>query len=361
MYTGGRHRSAGRPAPDAGREASGARMNAAEGHADPALQFAHHERVDRTTLTDAVRRRARALGFHAAGFAPAGHADPAARLRAWLDKGYAGSMDYMARTVAEREDPRRIVPGARSVVALAMSYYHPEARPTEPLKVSRYAVSDDYHTVLRKKARKLRRFILEHRPGAVVKPTVDTSPVLEREWARRAGVAWIGKSTMAIHPRLGTYTFLSTLVTTVDFAYDTPLPDRCGSCTRCLQACPTQAFTGPYVLDATRCITFWNVETREDFGDRAPDLHGWVAGCDICQEVCPWNKFARESEEPRLHPRPALTAPSPRIFADEDAHDALADVLRGTALQRTGARAIRRNARRILGRTPEPAESRRDP
>lgn len=298
--------------------------------------------------TARIRARARELGFQAVGFARAEPADPGGHLRAWLERGAAGSMEYMARTAEERADPRRYVEGARSVVALAISYYRGDYRPEGSLKVSRYAVTDDYHGIIKKKVRKLRNTLLELDPGARVAPTVDTSPVLEREWAQRAGIAWIGKSTMAIGRELGTYTFLASLVTTTEFIYDAPHDNYCGSCTACLDACPTQAFDAAYQLDARRCITYWNVEERGELTAATPDFHGWVAGCDVCQEVCPWNKFARESEEPRFLPRPALTHPDRAVFTEADQQPELEKTLQGTPLQRTGAPALRRNALHIL-------------
>lgn len=307
--------------------------------------------MNRADRTRAIRDRALELGFHKVGFARADHADPQGRLRAWLDRGFGADLEYMARTAAERADPRALVEGARSVIALAISYYRPEVQPSGPLKVSRYASSDDYHVVIRKKVRKLRKAILEIDPEARVHPAVDTSPVLERAWAERAGIAWIGKSTMAIAPDLGTYTFLATLVTTTELEYDEPHADRCGSCTACLDACPTGAFAGPYQLDARRCITYWNVETRAPFDLQTPDLHGWVAGCDVCQEVCPWNKFALPSSELRFAPRPELVHPDPATFVEDPQLDALERAIRGTALQRTGAAAIRRNALQIMEKT----------
>lgn len=303
---------------------------------------------DPRAAADQIRAWAHELGFQAAGFAKADLADPDGHLRAWLAAGYAGSMDYMQNSADARADPRRIVEGARSVVALMMSYRRPGPEPAPPLKVSRYAMSDDYHTVIRKRARRLRSRILREWPGHVVKPTVDTSPVLERAWAARAGIGWIAKSTMAISPRLGTYTFLATLITTLELAPDDPLPDRCGSCTACLDACPTDAFVGPRQLDATKCIAYWTVETRAPFPPEAVDLFGWVAGCDVCQEVCPWNKFGVETEEPRFAARPDLARPDPEVFTEEARDDALAATLKGTPLQRTGSAALRRSARRIL-------------
>lgn len=305
-------------------------------------------------LTAAVRARALELGFHAVGFARADLADPEGRLRAWLDRGHAAGLTYMAAQVAERVDPAVLLPGARSVVALSISYHRPEVVPRGPLKVSRYAVSDDYHIVVRKKVRKLRRLIVQLDETARVFPEVDTGPVMERAWAERAGIAWIGKSAMAIHPRLGTYTFLAALITTAELTYDAPIPDRCGSCTACLDACPTGAFVGPKQLDARRCITYWNVEERAAFTAETPSLHGWLAGCDVCQEVCPWNKFARTSTEPRLAPRPGLAAPDPEVFTRPERRAELEVLLRGTALAHTGAEAISRNARVILGVPEEP-------
>ena len=312
-------------------------------------------------LTRAVRQRAHELGFHKVGFAPAGAVDPEDRLRAWLDRGFAAGMDYMARTQAERADVRRVLPGARSVIALAVSYYRPEVQPKGELKVSRYAVSEDYHKVIRKRIRKLRKFILEQAPQAKVKPCVDTSPVLERAWAQRAGVAWIGKSTMAIAQDLGTYTFLATLITDQELEYGRPHTDRCGSCTRCLVACPTDAFAGPYQLDARKCITYWTVEHRAPLMKLgladAPELHGWVAGCDVCQQVCPWNKFARPADPGAYEPRPGLTDPDVEMFTRQDLDGPLGELLRGTALQRTGSAAIRRNARHTMGLADEEAAS----
>ena len=293
--------------------------------------------------TLAVRRRARELGFDQIGFAAADHADPEHRLRTWLARGFGAGMGYLGETAAEREDPRRIVPGAKTVIALAISYYTRDALPDPSLKISRYAMIDDYHGMLKKRVRKLRKLILELVPGALVKPAVDTSPVLERAWAERAGVAWIGKSTMAIAQDLGTYTFLASLITTAEFELDDPHPNRCGTCTRCLDACPTGAFAGPYQLDANKCITYWTIEHRGELTEATPDLHGWVAGCDVCQEVCPWNKFARETTEPRWVPRPELASPD-RSKWDDASY--VAQAIQGTPLTRPGAEMLVKLARR---------------
>lgn len=288
------------------------------------------------------------MGFQKVGVAAVGEPDAhEARLRAWLARGLHGPLDYMERTEQERQDILQVMPSARSVIALAMSYYRPEYRPEPPLRVSRYAVGQDYHGLIRKRIRKLRRRILEWAPAARVKPTVDTSPILERAWAERSGLSWTGKSCMAIAPDLGTYFFLATLVTDLQFETGEPIPDRCGSCTRCLDACPTAAFEAPGVLDARRCITTWNVEARNVAGEELPDLHGWLVGCDVCQEVCPWNKFAVSTSEPAFLPRPGWAHVAPEALEDSAS---VSHRIRGTAVQRTGAEAIQRNARVILGK-----------
>lgn len=308
--------------------------------------------IVRRTQSEHIKAAARALGFDAVGIAEAGPADPDEHFLHWLEAGYSAGMTYMARAVDERRDPRRYVVGARSVVVVAASYYAPDAEPAPPLKVSRYCQGDDYHRWMKKKLRRLRRDLLELAPDADAAPVVDTSPVLERYWAHRAGVAWTGKSTMAVSTTLGTYTFLGCVITTLDLEPDRAHPDRCGSCSRCLHACPTGAFVGPRRLDARRCITYWNVEHRAPLPPSAPDLHGWVAGCDVCQQVCPWNKFARPpaTANARARPRPELLRPDVDLWTDPgpDAERRLEAIIQGTALQRTGAAHLRRNARRIV-------------
>jgi epoxyqueuosine reductase len=290
--------------------------------------------------TEAIRARAKELGFDGVGFARAEPADPDRRLRAWLARGFDAGMSYMAEDAAGREDPRKVVPGARSVIALSISYYSEAGVPDPNVKVSRYAMIDDYHGMLQRRVRKLRRRILQLDPSARVHPSVDTSAVMERAWAERSGIAWVGKSTMAIAQDLGTYTFLATLITTMELEYGEPHPDRCGSCTRCLDACPTDAFAGPYELDARKCISYWTIEHRGDFDATTPDLHGWIGGCDVCQEVCPWNKFAKPTAERRWAPRAELLHPN---LEDEASVER---AIRGTPLVRPGVEGVERNLRR---------------
>ncbi|MBK8012404.1 MAG: tRNA epoxyqueuosine(34) reductase QueG [Deltaproteobacteria bacterium] len=329
--------------------------------------------MDIHAQTRAVRQAALDLGFDRVGFARAAHMDPDQRLRRWLDHGFAAEMHYMHRTADVRVDPRRLLPGARSVVALMVSYDDGRrtpvaspsldraagAAPSPPFKVSRYVTTRDYHRVIQKLLRKLRRRILEIVPDAKVHPSVDTSPVMERAWAERAGIAWIGKSTMAINPTLGTYTFLASLVTDLEFVYDDPHPDRCGHCTRCLSACPTDAFRAPYTLDARRCIGYWTVEKHEGFNETTPEFHEWVAGCDICQEVCPWNKFSQPPSHEGLRRATHLAALAARDWLEPSPQGVLEAAIQGTALQRTGAERLRNNATRIAAKSrTRPADDR---
>lgn len=303
----------------------------------------------RTAWTRAIKAEAARLGFDAVGVAPAGSADPDGHLRAWLDRGFGADMAYLADNAEVRADIRRYVTGAESVIALAMSYWSGPDAPREPgaAGIARYARMTDYHDVIRRKLRTLRRFMLRLDPGARVGPSIDFAPVLERAWAARAGIAWIGKSSMALSRELGTYTFLATVSTTTVLDYDAPAVDHCGTCTACLDACPTQAFVAPYVLDARRCITYWTIEHEGEPPPEAPDPHGWAAGCDVCQEVCPWNKFATPTREPRFAPAPSLIAPPlARLVATAPDPELDGAVERGP-LSRIGREGLRRNALRV--------------
>lgn len=300
-------------------------------------------------LTERLRERAFELGFDQFGVAPAEHADPENRLGAWLQQGFAAGMGYMHQNQADRQDPRVRMPEARSVIALTTSYHHPRPPSESPLKVARYCQGADYHRVLKRRLQKLRKSLLSWVPEAKAYPTVDTSPVMESVWAERAGLVWIGKSTLAISKTYGSYTFLSTLTTDVDLTITAHrLPDGCKSCTRCLDACPTHALVAPYQLDASRCISYWTLERPELSLNQAPPTHGWVAGCDICQEVCPYNRRTQSSREARFLPRDSLAAIDPALFLDASREAELTAAIQGTAIQRNGPEKLRENARKAM-------------
>ncbi len=299
-----------------------------------------------------IRAQAFGLGFDLVGFAALGPADTAPHLHAWLDAGHHGEMTYLATGAVLRDDTTRPEPGMRSAIVVALDYGG--RAPSGP--VARYARGDDYHELLRNKLRALHDWLSTELGAPVAaRPYVDTGPILERDLARRAGLGWFGKNTMLIHPRLGSFFFIGALFVGLDLPPDAPFSEtHCGRCTRCLDACPTDAFVAPRVLDARRCLSYLTIEHRSDIPEPFhAALREQLYGCDICQDVCPWNqKFARAAQETAFAPRP--------FVADKDARTLAADVLaltpaeyadafRGTAMKRAKLAGWQRNARIVLG------------
>ena len=308
-------------------------------------------------LTQAVKARALEVGFDRVAVGPAGPAEHAARFDAWLDAGYAGGMDYLARTRVERGDPERLLPGCRSVVALALAYGPREDDPSWRA-VSRYARGRDYHDLIRPRLTAVVDYLREAGgPAIASRAAVDTSAVLERDLAARAGLGWIGKNTNLIAVGGGSYFFIGTVLTTAALVADGPATDHCGTCTACLDACPTQAFVGPWVLDARRCLAYLTIEHRGDVADEwKPEMRDWLFGCDVCQEVCPWNRKAPPAREPALAPSAPLPSLEALLEMDEAAFRAR---FRGSAMSRTRRAGLARNAALLLGnrgdRAAEPA------
>jgi epoxyqueuosine reductase len=302
-----------------------------------------------------VKQRALELGFDAVGIAPLERNAHAAELDRWLAAGYAGTMAYLHRQAAARKDPSRIMPTARAAVVTLTNYFHGWPGPASA-RVAQYARSGDYHAVLGRRLERLAVALAEIVPGTTTRCYVDAGPVPERELAQRAGLGWTGKNMMLIHPGIGSFTFIGVVLTDADLAPDLPFEaDRCGSCRRCLDACPTAAFVGPRLLDARRCISYLTIEHRAAFSDGERELVGdWLFGCDECQDVCPWNvKFAAATRDPELAERPELAAPD------------LAALLAGTPetferrfgdtpFERPGAAGMRRNAAAVLANAGVP-------
>jgi epoxyqueuosine reductase len=299
------------------------------------------------TLTESVKSRARELGFIACGIThpgPTAHGD---RLDRWLAQGYAGTMRYLHRQAKRRKDPRLIAPAARAVVVVLDNYYTAdEEADRAPPRIAKYARGEDYHRTTQRRLRDLAEFLRAN--GARLSRTyADAGPVPERELAQRAGLGWIGKNTMLIRPDAGSFFFIGSVFTDLALEVDPPFElDRCGSCTRCLDACPTGAFVEPRLLDATRCISYLTIEQRGPIPEGlAERFEGYAFGCDICNDVCPWNeRFARPTTVAEFRPRSLLARAGRDHFesmTDEEFDREFGD----TPLERPGLQGMRRNFR----------------
>lgn len=288
-----------------------------------------------------IERQAYALGFDLVGIASLGPVATAAHFDDWIARGCEGEMGYMARDPHLRRDTRLPHPGAASAVVVAMDYGGRE--PSGP--VARYARGDDYHELMKERLRNLHTWLAAEVGHEVdARPYVDTAPILERDLARRAGLGWFGKNTNLINPQRGSFFFIGSLFVALDLQPSAPFEaDRCGSCTRCLDACPTDAFDGPRRLDARRCISYLTIEHRDAIPEGLRPLMGELLyGCDICQEVCPWNQAVAVSSDRAWQPRPAFDRPRLRTLAALS-DDELRRDLRGSAMKRTGVKGLRRN------------------
>jgi len=293
-----------------------------------------------------VKRRATGLGFDAVGITTLEPNAHAGELERWLEAGYAGTMTYLRRQAEKRKEPARIMPEARVAVVTLTNYYHGTARHG----VAQYAWSADYHDVLGARLERLADAIREVTPGASTRCYVDAGPIPERELAQRAGLGWIGKNMMLIRPEIGSFTFIGVVLTDADLAPDLPFAaDRCGTCRRCLDACPTGAFPEPHVLDARRCISYLTIEHRGAFNaQQRGDVGEWAFGCDVCQDVCPWNvNFAQATTDSGLAPRPDVQAPDLAALLAMDG-DGFARRYGDTPFARPGLAGMRRNAAAVL-------------
>jgi epoxyqueuosine reductase len=311
-----------------------------------------------TSLTDALKTEARRLGFDVAGACPAVAPGGIDRFHEWLESGYAGQMHYLADRAEAYGHPRHILDGARSILMLAMVYRTVE--PAEPRagegRLSRYAWGQDYHELIRDRLNRLADFLQDQAPGATVRGVVDTAPLLEREFAQLAGLGWIGKNTLLLNKQLGSWFFLAALLTDLELDYDAPHEtDHCGTCRACLDACPTNAFVEPYLLDARRCISYLTIELRESIpADLRGGIGDWLFGCDVCQDVCPWNHRAPATAEPTFAPdESANPIALAALFALDD--EGFRERFRHTPLWRAKRRGLLRNAAIVLGNRPDPA------
>lgn len=309
--------------------------------ASPHLPSASPELTRRAAL---IKGWATELGFLACGISRAEFLeDEAPRLESWLNRNLHGRMSYMANHFDKRLDPRKLVDGARSVVSLLLNYYPPDdaRQPAEAPQVSKYAYGRDYHFVIKDKLHALLARMQAEIGEVGGRVFVDSAPVMDKAWAKRAGLGWMGRSTNLITPRVGSFYFIAELILDLDIEPDPgPLPDYCGSCTRCVDACPTDALSVPYEVDATRCISYLTIELRDRLpAEYAGKLAGWAFGCDICQDVCPWNRFARPHQEPQFLPHPKLPEMNAADW-QEITQELFRELFRDSAVQRAGYRKV---------------------
>lgn len=310
------------------------------------------------SLTGRLKAKAHELGFELVGIAPAREPAGLARFLDWLEQGYAGQMQYLERSAEARTTPESILSGARSLVMLGISYHQPALRqdqsPAMHGKVAAYAHGSDYHELLWGKLNELRDWLAEAAPGAVSRGVTDTAPLLERDYGRLAGLGWFGKNTMLINKKHGSFFLLSALLTTAELEIDEPhAASHCGTCTACLDACPTRAFPEPGVLDSSKCISYFTIELKGSIpAEHRKGLGHWVFGCDVCQDVCPWNRKAPVGKEAALLNstwQDTRTKSMDLIALLEMSVEVFRKHFRNTALWRTKRQGLLRNACIVLG------------
>lgn len=302
--------------------------------------------MDRNELSTYIKNQAEETGFIACGIARAVYlADYAPAFNKWIENGYQAGMDYMERNREKRLDPRRLVEGARSVISVIYNYTPQKELPKENnYHIARYAYGKDYHFVMKKRLWELLERIERQTGEAQSRVFVDTAPVLDRAWAELAGVGWIGKNGMLISPKHGSYVFIGEIITDLELEYDTPMNNLCGGCTRCLEACPTGAIIKDGVIDSNKCIPYWTIEYRgENMPEHLKDAFGDnIFGCDICQEVCPWNRFAQPTDEEEFSPHPDLYAMNKEKWHELSGEE-YRKLFKKSAVKRAKYRGLKRN------------------
>lgn len=291
-----------------------------------------------------IKSKAKSLGFEQVGIAKAGYLEEdAPKLEQWLQNGFHGQMQWMENHFDMRLDPTKLVPGAKSVISLMFNYFpsHIPNDSTAP-KVARYAYGEDYHFVLKRKLKDLVHHIHAEIGEVQGRVFVDSAPVMERKWAQKGGLGWIGKNTLLLNKGRGSYYFLAEIICDLELEYDVPVTDHCGTCTACIDACPTQAIT-PYEVDASKCISYLTIELRDQIPTEfAGKMENWAFGCDICQEVCPWNRFAKPHHEPSFNPSETFAGMSRKDWY-EITEEVFQKAFKNSPLKRAKFSGIQRN------------------
>ena len=291
-----------------------------------------------------IKTEAKRLGFLSCGFSKAEFLEEEApRLEQWLNKNMHGEMQYMENHFDKRLDPRLLVDGAKSVISLLLNYYPHETQSENSYKVSKYAYGQDYHHVIKSKLRQLQEFISEEIGEVNGRAFVDSAPVLDKAWAAKSGLGWMGKHSNLLTQQIGSFYFIAELIVDLELEYDSPVTDHCGSCTACIDACPTEAIVEPYVVDGSKCISYFTIELKNEIPTSVKDkFDDWIFGCDVCQDVCPWNRFSKAHREPLFNPHPELLAMTKKDW-EEITEDVFKKIFKKSAVKRTKYSGLERN------------------
>ncbi|WP_149276729.1 tRNA epoxyqueuosine(34) reductase QueG [Pareuzebyella sediminis] len=296
---------------------------------------------DRSKL---IKAEAKRLGFLSCGISKAEFLEQEApRLEKWLAKNMQGEMHYMENHFDKRLDPRLLVDGAKSVISLLLNYYPEDKQIENTYKISKYAYGKDYHHVIKSKLKELQEFIAQEIGEVNGRAFVDSAPVLDKAWAAKSGLGWIGKNSNLLTQQVGSFYFIAELIVDLELQYDTPVTDHCGTCTACIDACPTQAITDPYIVDGSKCISYFTIELKNEIpAEFQGKFDDWMFGCDICQDVCPWNRFSVPHNEPLFDPHPELPSMTKKDW-EEITEDVFKKVFRKSAVKRTKFSGLKRN------------------
>lgn len=291
-----------------------------------------------------IKTEAKRLGFLSCGISKSEFLEEEApRLEKWLNKNMHGEMGYMANHFDKRLDPTKLVEGSKSVISLLLNYYPSETQNPESYKISKYAFGTDYHFVIKDKLKSLLNFIQEEIGEVHGRAFVDSAPVLDKAWAAKSGLGWIGKHSNLLTKEVGSFYFIAELIVDLELEYDTPTTDHCGTCTACIDACPTQAILEPYVVDGSKCISYFTIELKNEIPNEFKgQFDDWMFGCDVCQDVCPWNRFSKPHQEPLFNPHPDLLSNSKKEW-EEITSNVFADIFAKSAVKRTKFSGLKRN------------------
>lgn len=303
----------------------------------------------KATYSQLIKTEAKRLGFISCGISKAQFLeDEAPRLEHWLNNKMNGEMQYMENHFDKRLDPTKLVEGSKSVISLLLNYYPQETQIQDTYKISKYAYGTDYHFVIKDKLKALLNFITEEIGDVHGRAFTDSAPVLDKAWAAKSGLGWVGKHTLLLTQQRGSFHFVAELIIDLELEYDLPTTDHCGTCTKCIDACPTQAITEPYVVDGSKCISYLTIELKNGIPtDFIGQFDDWMFGCDICQDVCPWNRFSKAHSEPLFNPHPELLAMSKKDW-EEITEDVFSDLFKKSAVKRTKFEGLKRNINFLL-------------